>query len=395
MIFFEKDKAGFNALIAANLSLLFFIFVKSLLEVGKNRFFLETRIYKQTPIDKFLFPYRTKKIRNLAFVLFFKNLYQSLWNYTIIGGIIKRYEYKMIPYVLAENPNITKKEAFKLSKEMTNGLKWELFKIDFSLIGWYLLSIGSFGLSDLLYFSSYKEFIYSEIYMKIRNSRKNNLSNGDLLNDKYLDVKEDEGEYPEEKFPSSLWKVNFKRDYNQSYSVVNYILFFFSFSIIGWLYEVFLFILVEGRYVNRGTMFGPWLPIYGAGALLMLILLKPLRKKPVTFFVVAMALAGILEYTTSLILEIFVHKKWWDYTGYFLNINGRICLEGLIIFGLAGAAVTYLVAPICNSLYNRIKPILSVTSCVVLFILFGCDLGYSAYHPNTGDGITSYEVDQK
>ena len=168
-------------------------------------------------------------------------------------------------------------------------------------------------------------------------------------------------------------------------------MFFFSFSFVGWAYEVFLHIVLEGRFVNRGTMFGPWLPIYGTGVLMILIILKPLRKKPVTFFLVAMALAGALEYTTSWLLETFAHMKWWDYTNYFLNINGRVCLEGLLVFGLGGAAITYLIAPICNSLYNRIKPTLAVFICSILIILFGCDMSYSAFHPNTGDGITSYD----
>ena len=391
LIFFDREKAGFNVLLVAIISLLIFIFLKALLEVGKNRFYLESRVYKKTAIDKILFPYRTKKMRNLAFVLFCKNLFLSLWNYTIIGGIIKHYEYKMIPYILAENPNVTRKEAFSISKEMTKGLKWEMFKIDASLLGWYVLSIGTFGFSDLFYFSSYKEFINTEIYMNIRNKRKKKLEFGTLLNDKYLDVKEKNSEYPEEKFPSSLWKINFKRDYNQKYSIINYILFFFSFSFVGWAYEVFLHIVLEGRFVNRGTMFGPWLPIYGTGVLMILIILKPLRKKPVTFFLVAMALAGALEYTTSWLLETFAHMKWWDYTNYFLNINGRVCLEGLLVFGLGGAAITYLIAPICNSLYNRIKPTLAVFICSILIILFGCDMSYSAFHPNTGDGITSYD----
>ena len=102
-------------------------------------------------------------------------------------------------------------------------------------------------------------------------------------------------------------------------------------------------------------MFGPWLPIYGTGAILILALLKPFRKRPVLYFIASMILAGILEYTTSWYLETFKGMKWWDYTGYFLNINGRICLEGLIVFGLGAAAVTYFIGPLLNYYFKKIK----------------------------------------
>ena len=104
-------------------------------------------------------------------------------------------------------------------------------------------------------------------------------------------------------------------------------------------------------------------------------------------FVVGM----VLEYIFSFAMEKISGFVAWDYSKYFLNINGRVCLEGLLVFGLGGAAITYLIAPICNSLYNRIKPTLAVFICSILIILFGCDMSYSAFHPNTGDGITSYD----
>lgn len=121
----------------------------------------------------------------------------------------------------------------------------------------------------------------------------------------------------------------------------------------------------------------------------MLLLLKPFRKKPLRFFTVAMVLAGVLEYTTAWALETFLHEKWWDYTGYFLNIDGRICLEGLIIFALAGAAMTYFVAPALNQLYLKIKPKIALSVATILLFLFGSDFVYSSQHPNVGEGITS------
>jgi len=385
--------AGLLSLFAGIILMLIYVFIKLVLDIGQNRYFLESRRYRETKIEKILFPYRTKRTIHLALIIFVRNVYQALWNLTIIGGIIKHYEYLMITYVLAENPNISKKEAFNISKEMMKGLKWQTFKLDFSLIGWDILSAFTLGFSNLLYADAYRQFIYAELYMNIRDSKKNILTNGKLLNDKYLDIDEAiKEEYPIEKYNIKLWyKKDFKSDYNQEYPIASLILFFFTFAFIGWTWEIMLHLVTEGTFVNRGTMFGPWLPIYGFGGLLILIVLKPFRTKAVSYLIVSMILAGTLEYSTAWYLETFKGMKWWDYTGYFLNLHGRICLEGLIVFGLGGAAVTYFVAPLLNYYYSKIKPKIAVSICTLLLILFGIDFIYSVNHPNVGEGITSYK----
>ena len=133
---------------------------------------------------------------------------------------------------------------------------------------------------------------------------------------------------------------------DHSYSLVNLIMMFFIFCFVGWVWEVSLAFISEDMFVNRGTLHGPWLPIYGTGGVIILVLLKKLREKPALEFVAAMVLCGCLEYFSSWYLEM-THdgQRWWDYTGYFLNINGRICAEGLLTFGLGGLAIVYLLAP--------------------------------------------------
>lgn len=398
-LFYYKHNisGGVMSLIAGIILLLIYIFIKLVLDIGKNRYYLEARRYRGTKIEKILFPYRARKTVHIALIIFIRNIYQLLWNLTIIGGFIKHYEYLMIPYVLAENPNIKRKEAFKLSKEMMHGLKWQTFKLDVSLIGWYLLAIPTFGFSNIFYTDAYKEFIYAELYMNVRSSKKDNLTYNTLLNDTYLDIKNPKNtEYPIDKYKIPLWyKKDFKSDYNQSYNITTYILFFFTFAFIGWSWEVLLHLVTNGTFVNRGTMLGPWLPIYGFGGILILILLKPFRKRPVVYFIISMLLAGILEYSTAWYLETFKGMKWWDYTGYFLNIDGRICLEGLMIFGLGGAVVTYFIAPLLSYYYSKIKPKIAIILCTLLLILFSIDAIYSSKHPNTGEGITEYQTNIK
>ena len=85
--------------------------------------------------------------------------------------------------------------------------------------------------------------------------------------------------------------------------------------------------------------------------------------------------------------------RWWDYSRRKFNINGRICLEGLLVFGLAGCAFTYVIAPILDNLYSKIKPKIASILCVVLISLYLVDLMYTKVNPNTGVGI-SEEVEK-
>lgn len=393
-LFNKRINIIYLSLIGVLIIMLLKIFVFDVFRVGCKRFFLEQRRY-DTSIKKILFPFYVRKNVHIGLIILFKNIYQFLWLFTIVWFPIKYYEYFMIPYVLAENPNISKKDAFKLSRELMNGYKWEMFKLDLSFIGWNILNILSFQLLDIFFLQGYKECVYAESYMKIRKEKINLISNKELLNDLYLDIDNVvDYEYPMDKYsiPVRTFSLKIKKDYNAKYSVTNYILMFFIFSIIGWIWEVLFHIVSEGRFVNRGTMFGPWLPIYGVGGLLILICLKLLRKKPVLIFFGSMILAGTVEYITAWYLWIFNGAKWWDYTGYFLNIQGRVCLEGLLVFGLGGAAVTYFIGPSLNELLNKIKPKIATIICTILLILYGIDFVYSLNNPNKGSGITEYEV---
>ena len=373
-------------------SILFYIFVQNVFKVNRSRYLLEQRRYKNTKIDKLLFSYQIKKTLHLSYILFIRTLCQLLWSLTIVGGVIKFYEYRLIPYILAENPNLTSKETFALSKELSNSYKFEMFKLDVSLIGWYILQILTLGLSNILYFDAYRECIYAEMYINIRRDKKTNIPNGDLLNDNYLDIDEYQyTSYPKDKFSIQLSerKHIFDVDFRNPYSITDYILIFFTLIIVGWVWEVFYNFIQFGAFVNRGTMHGPWIPIYGAGGLLTLIGLKRFRKKPFLFFILSMVVCGIIEYFTAVWLEVYKGMSWWSYEGYFLNIQGRICFEGLLVFGLGCTAVTYLIAPILNNIYSKLPKKLTVILCAILLFLFGVDFAYTQYYPNTGSGVTT------
>lgn len=173
-----------------------------------------------------------------------------------------------------------------------------------------------------------------------------------------------------------------------NYSFLNYILIFFSFALVGWLYEVILHIIRYGEFVNKGALFGPWLPIYGYGSVIIILLLKRFKSKPWLVFILSMLIAGVIEYITAWYLETFLHMKWWDYTGFFLNIQGRVCLMSLAIFAVAGLLGVYLIGPLLNKLFNKINPNVKKIICIILVLLFAIDKIHSFIKPNTGEGIT-------
>lgn len=180
--------------------------------------------------------------------------------------------------------------------------------------------------------------------------------------------------------------------YARCYSVVSVVALFFILSLIGWLWEGSLHLVKDGVWVNRGVLHGPWLPIYGSGGVLILVILAKFRRWPWLEFVLGMVLAGIVEYTTHWYLALTHNgQKWWDYSGYFLNINGRICAEGLLVFGLGGVAAIYFLAPMLDNLLRKINVKILAPICAVLLIVFFADQIYSQSHPNAGKGITDYD----
>ena len=104
--------------------------------------------------------------------MFFRDLYTFLWMLLfIIPGIIKSYEYQMIPYILAENPEISRNEAFQLSKDMMYGNKWKSFVLDLSFLGWEILNICTFGILGIFYVNAYEDQTEAALYETIKNQQ--------------------------------------------------------------------------------------------------------------------------------------------------------------------------------------------------------------------------------
>jgi len=391
--FMGKNKlfSTLMSLLSLVLSILWLIFGEFLLKVGERRFFLENRNYHKSRASRILFLYKEKNIWNPAKTMLMREIFLTLWMFTIIGLPIKYYSYKMIPYILAENPNAKWRDVLNLSKAMMKGNKWRAFVVDLSFWYWHILQIATLGLIGLLYLNPYMRATEAELYTAIRaEAIEKALPHHEILNDKLLYEPEDNTLKLYPGLVTRNHKIVNPIDYKRKYSLINSILLFFTFSFVGWVWEVSLHLVKDGVFVNRGTMYGPWLPIYGIGGLLILLLLKKTREKPALTFLLTMVVCGIVEYFTSWFLETTEGERWWDYSGYLLNINGRICLEGLLVFALGGMAFIYILAPLFDDLYNKIPMRIRMPIVIGLLVAFSVDFTYSNVYPNTGKGITDY-----
>ena len=128
-------------------------------------------------------------------------------------------------------------------------------------------------------------------------------------------------------------------------TVYNYILYFIIYSLVGWLLEVLLKYVDDKKFVNRGFLLGPICPIYGYGVLLIILLIGCNDNDLLSIFLKSIFICSILEYFTSFIMEKLFKARWWDYSQRRFNINGRICLETMLPFGMGATIILYSIHP--------------------------------------------------
>lgn len=126
------------------------------------------------------------------------------------------------------------------------------------------------------------------------------------------------------------------------------LLYFIIYSFLGWVIESLFKSILEKKWVNSGFLYGPFCPIYGFGAGIMLIFLKPFENNIIVLFFAAFFILSIWEYIAGWLLEKKFNTKYWDYTDNFLNINGRVCLLNSTFWGILGVLFTKIIHP-CTS----------------------------------------------
>lgn len=342
----HNDGVAVAVPIVVSLAVYLFVwpFVQQTYRVVMMRMLLEGRTYDKLPVSRFLYPITTRKWLSMAKVMLLENVFLFLWTFTIIGAFIKPYSYRMVPYIVAENPNIGAREAISLSRRMMKGHKWECFVADLSFLGWWLLNLFTLGLSGIFYSNGYNAAFFVEYYVHVRGlSKDSGLEGSELLSDEYLyskasaetlhaaygDVAETVEQLSSnlvpvdkpngfvgflsewlgvrilharsvtkyEEYREQLHQIDTGREIldgaiypgrlapapmafrfresrtvssDRSYSLVNLVMMFFIFCFVGWVWEVSLAFISEGTFVNRGTLHGPWLPIYGTGGVIIL-----------------------------------------------------------------------------------------------------------------------------
>ena len=141
-------------------------------------------------------------------------------------------------------------------------------------------------------------------------------------------------------------------------SLINLVLLFFAYAFLGWCIEVTLKYFQFHRFINRGFLTGPWLPIYGSGAALITVVIKglaPLEFSVGTTFAVSFLLCGFLEYMTRYVLEKRFHARWWDYSQKPMNLHGRVWIGNLVLFGLGGVLIVELINPVLLRLSEQLS----------------------------------------
>ncbi|MBR6657101.1 MAG: DUF975 family protein [Oscillospiraceae bacterium] len=142
-------------------------FVASPVIVGKNRYFMEHRAFG-SKFERLFWAFRSGRYMNVVKIMFWRDIKIFLWSLLfVIPGIIKSYEYSMVPYILAENPRISSERAFELSKQMTRGEKWKIFVLDLSFIGWRILGVLCCCVGEI-FLQPYVEATYAELYQVMR-----------------------------------------------------------------------------------------------------------------------------------------------------------------------------------------------------------------------------------
>ncbi len=159
-----------------------------------------------------------------------------------------------------------------------------------------------------------------------------------------------------------------------AYFLSFYFLLFIIYSFLGWFVEVINVFLNTKKLVNRGFLLGLYCPIYGVGCLAMIFLLDQYLEEPAILFLVSMFLFSVLEYGTSWLMEKLFRTRWWDYSHKKFNLNGRVCLETMIPFGLGGLVVMYLIQPFLNHYLQIVPPSWLIFSASLIFLGFFTDI---------------------
>lgn len=156
----------------------------------------------------------------------------------------------------------------------------------------------------------------------------------------------------------------------------DYFFIFFIFSFVGWIIEVILKYFDLGKFVNRGFLVGPYCPIYGLGGLLIVLSTNGLKKYEYSYalvFLTSLVICGLVEYFVSYYLEKKYHARWWDYSNKPMNLNGRIWIGNLVLFGLGGLFIVEIFSPLFLSYFYKLTSRSRIIFSIIVAIIMLSD----------------------
>ena len=158
------------------------------------------------------------------------------------------------------------------------------------------------------------------------------------------------------------------------YTVHQWLLLFYIYCFMGWVWESCYVSLENQKWVNRGFLKGPFLPIYGSGAIVVIISTLTVENELILVFIIGMIAATILEYITGALMEKVFHVRYWDYTKEPFNINGHICLTSSLAWGVFSVLLVRFVNPPIENLIKFIPEVISEVSAYVITIFITIDV---------------------
>lgn len=157
------------------------------------------------------------------------------------------------------------------------------------------------------------------------------------------------------------------------------ILSFAAYAFLGWVLELLSALVIERRLRNPGFLTGPVVPIYGFGAMAIVLFIEPFVDNPFLVFLASIAVTTVLEYLTHVLLERLLHIRLWDYSARRLNLHGRICAENSLLFGVLALLVVYVLQPTLASLLGMLPETAAIAIAFSLLGLLVADFANSVW----------------
>lgn len=161
------------------------------------------------------------------------------------------------------------------------------------------------------------------------------------------------------------------------YSIQALVLYFIFYSFLGWFMETCYCSIHERRLVDRGFLYGPVCPIYGAGVVLMILFFTPLKSSLVLFYLTAVVVMTSWEYFVAWLLETTTHVRYWDYSNRHFNLKGRVCLSIALTWGVLSYVVIFWIHPMVERLYDSLSSWLVDTLCITLLAILLVDAAFT------------------